>query len=261
MRGIRVSAILPVLIAIGMTAVPRTSDAQTARSGGGGAASAQLMQEMQQLASERTALQAENARLKKDVDDAHKERDQLKKAQRGIELRAKNSDAAVARDATQRESSERELTQTKAKMQELIAKFRETLQTLRETETASTTATQNLAARDRELKTCIDRNVALYHVNEEVLTRLEHHGVWSRMAEAEPFTKIKRVENENLVDGYKARADDQRVKPTSQSIVTPPPASAPAAPSSAAPAGAPTTPPAPPTPGVSTPPGASTPPR
>ena len=241
MRGIRATAILLALTLLEAAVVPRAGQAQTARSGG--AANAQLMQEMQQLASDRTALQAENARLKKEVDDAHKERDRLKKAQQGIELRAKTSEAALARDTTQRESSERELTQTKAKMQELIAKFRETLQTLRETETASTTATQNLATRDRELKTCIDRNVALYHVNEEVLTRLEHHGVWSRLAEAEPFTKIKRVENENLVDEYKSRADDQRVKPASPSSAAPAPAPPSSSPGLSPPtSGAPTTP-------------------
>ncbi len=50
--------------------------AQTTRSGGG--ANAQLMQQMQQLASERTSLQAENAKLKKELDDLRKDRDALK---------------------------------------------------------------------------------------------------------------------------------------------------------------------------------------
>ncbi|GAC1660206.1 MAG: hypothetical protein PVS2B3_13230 [Steroidobacteraceae bacterium] len=48
-----------------LAAAPGTLSAQTARSGGG--ASAQLAQQLQQLASERTSLQAENERLKKEL--------------------------------------------------------------------------------------------------------------------------------------------------------------------------------------------------
>jgi len=170
-----------------------------------------MLQEMQQLASQRTSLQAENARLKKELEDTKKDRDQIKKAQQGIEQRVKASEAAVAHSAAQRESSEQEVTQLKAKMQELIGKFRETVQSMRQSETEGTTAKQALATRDRELKTCVDRNLALYHLNDEVLKRLDDHGVWSRVAEKEPFTRIKRVQLENLIDEYRSGAEDQRV--------------------------------------------------
>jgi hypothetical protein len=97
-------------------------------------------------------------------------------------------------------------------MQQLVAKFRETAQSLRDVESDRTTTKQTLATRDQQLKVCVDRNLALFKLNGEVLTRLENQGVWGRMARAEPFTKIKRVEMENLVDEYKSRAEDQRVK-------------------------------------------------
>jgi hypothetical protein len=102
--------------------------------------------------------------------------------------------------------------QLKAKTQELITKFRETVQALRDVETGSLAAKQSLATRDHELKVCIDRNLALYDLNQEVLTRLEKQGVFSRVAQAEPFTRIKRAQLENLIDDYKARAEDQRPK-------------------------------------------------
>ena len=213
--------IAAVICTVGLVA-GNVALAQTARSGGN--ANAQLLQQMQQLASERTAMQAENAHLKKDLDDVRKERDQLKKAQLAVDQRAKSSEAALARTTAQRESTEQELTQLKAKMQELIGKFRETLQTLRDAETQQAATKTVLAAHDRDLKTCIDRNLALYKLNGEVLTRMEKRGVWARVAEAEPFTKIKRVELENLVDDYKARALDQRVAPSSAPPAGGPPA-------------------------------------
>lgn len=188
------------------------AQAQTARSGGN--ASAQLVQQMQQLASERTALQAENEKLKSELAEVKKDRDALKAGQQAVATRARDVAAALAHSNTQRETTDQELTQTKAKMQELIGKFRETIQKLRETETESVTAKQSLATRDHELSVCVDRNVALYHLNDEVLTRLEKgQGVFTRVAQVEPFTKIKRVQLENLVDDYRARAKDQKVAP------------------------------------------------
>jgi len=190
------------------------SQAQTARSGGG-AANAQLQQQLQQLASERTSLQAELDKTKKELDGTRKERDELKKGQQAMEQRAKTATAALAQTSSQRASTEQELTQTKAKMEELIAKFRETLQTLRDLETQDALAKRTLASREQELKACVDRNQALYNLNSEVLTYLEHESAWSRMARGEPFTKIKRVQLENLADNYKARADDQHIDPAS----------------------------------------------
>jgi len=195
---------------IATAAVSGLVSAQTARTGGG--ASAQLLQQLQQLASERTSLQSQNAQMKKELDDVRKERDALKKAQQAVDGRVKAGEAALARTATERESKEQELKQAKDRMQELIGKFRETVQTLREVETEHATAKQTLASREQDLKVCTDHNTALYKLNEEVLTRLEHQSAWSRVASAEPFTKLKRVELENLVDEYKFRADEQRLK-------------------------------------------------
>jgi hypothetical protein len=58
---------------------------------------------------------------------------------------------------------------------------------------------------------CVDHNQALYKLNDEVLTRLENQGMWSRVASAEPFTRIKRTQLDNYVVESKARADAQRL--------------------------------------------------
>ncbi len=199
--------------------------AQAARSGG--SASTQLMQQMQQMASERTTLQAENERLKGELASVKKDRDALKAAQQAVDRRSKDATEALAHSKTQRDAVEQELTQNKEKMQELIAKFRETIQKLRETETEGATAKQALATRDRELAACTDRNAKLYQLNEEVLTRLQKRGVWSRAAESEPFTQIARVRLENLADDYRARAQDLTLRPAAAPDAGSPPATPP----------------------------------
>jgi chromosome segregation ATPase len=244
------AALLGVMLLGGVAA-----HAQTPRSGGN--ANSQLVQQLQQLASERTAMEAEAARNKKELEDVRKERDSLKSAQKALDQRARSSSAALAQATAQRETAEQELKQYKDKMQELIGKFRETIQQLRETETDRTTARQTLATRDRELKVCLDRNAALYKLDDEVLTHMEHESVFSRLAAAEPFTKIKRVQLENLIDDYRWRAEDQRVTPQSienaaRRAAPAPGRTAPAAPAQKAPAAAPA-----PAPGSSSPPPAA----
>jgi chromosome segregation ATPase len=213
-------------------------EGQSARSSG--APSAQLLQQLQQLAAERTSLQSENDRMKQELDAVRKERDALKESQKTGAARARSSQAALAQGAAQREAVEQDLRQTKERMEQLVAKFRETIQTLRSAESEGTAARQTLATRDQQLKLCTQRNLALYKIDAEVLDRLEHQSVWSRVAAAEPFTRLKRIELENLVDDYKARADDERVTPETLKSVAPavPPQAAPAAP-----------PPPPPSPG------------
>lgn len=194
--------------------------AQTARTGG--SANAQLTQQMQQLASERTTLQAENARLKKELDDTRKERDQYKNAQKSVDARVKTSAAELAQSASQRQNLENELKLNRDKTDQLVAKFRETLQSMREVETNLSTEKQTVATRDQELKSCTERNSALYQLNGEILTHMEHESSWSHLARAEPFTQIKRVQMENLVDGYKGRAKDQKLPPSPDASTVPP---------------------------------------
>jgi chromosome segregation ATPase len=200
-------AIATILI----TCVP-PAFAQTARSGGSGGANAQLVQQLQQLGSERTALQAEQARMKKELEEMRKERDALKAGQAAVGQRARaSSEAAVARSTRERDALEAELTKTKANTQDLIAKFRETVQAMREIETDRATAKQALTARMTELDSCVKSNDALYKLNDEVLTHFSDQGLWSRVGQAEPFTRLKRVELENIIENYRYRAEDQKL--------------------------------------------------
>jgi seryl-tRNA synthetase len=202
------AAAIASAVAIAMLTA-RTVAAQTPRSGGG--ASAELYQQLQQLSSERTSLQADNERMKKELDDMRKERDALKSAQKGLGARAQTAEAELAQSATQRESLQGQLDRMKAQMQELIGKFRDTITTFRQVEADRNGTKQTLAARERDLKVCMDRNAALYRLNDEVLTRWDRETVWSRVARTEPFTKLARVRLENLLDDYKTRANTERL--------------------------------------------------
>jgi chromosome segregation ATPase len=196
-----------------------TAHGQVARSGGG--AGAQLAQELQQAAAERAELQAQNAKLQKELEATRKERDAAKAADQALERRSKLSESAVKQlqenIAASRQATDKEIAKWRDSMQELVAKAREIAQNLRDVETDRNALKQTLATRDRDLKTCADRNLALYQISEEALTRLDHQGFWSSVSRAEPFTKIKRIQLDNLVEEYRERADAQRMPAPTQS--------------------------------------------
>jgi cell division protein FtsB len=208
--------------------------AQTARSGGG--ANAQLLLQMQQLASERTSLQAENAKLKQGLDDLRKERDALKNGQQGVARRTRATAAALEQANNQHAQATQQIAQTKAEMQELIAKFRATILQLKQIEAESVGARQATATSERELNVCVDHDVALYKLDLEVLSHSERESGWTRVARMEPFTQIARARQENRIDDYRGRANDLRLDPGNPAAWLPLPttrAKPPAQPSSA----------------------------
>lgn len=193
-----------------MLLLPGLATAQVERSGSG---NAQMMQQLQQLASERTQLQAENARLKQELASIKKEAEAAKSALSTIERRARSSETAVARVGAERDSSARELELNRARTEELIGKFRETAGTLREVEGERAKLASSLASRETELASCIAGNQKLFDINTEILARLGERGVWSAISGSEPFTQLKRAQLDNLIEDYRGRADDQRLSP------------------------------------------------
>jgi predicted RNase H-like nuclease (RuvC/YqgF family) len=193
---------------------PAAAIAQTARPAPGGAPSAQAMQQLQQLATERTTLQAEVSRLKGELEAARKERDSLKVAQGAAAQaaqRSRGAEAELVRMQGEKARVDGELAREKQRVEELVARFRETVESMREVENDRAARTLSLAQRDQELKIAQERNTKLHALAVEMIDKFEDQGFWSSLARREPFTKLKRVELENLADGYRGAVDDQRL--------------------------------------------------
>jgi regulator of replication initiation timing len=209
----RAPGLVAALFLAGGIAVCANASAQVQRSGGGGgAANAQLMMQYQQADAERTQLKSENTKLKKDLDDLKKQLDAASK-------QAVASKAGVGRDAAQlaaaqaaNDRSAKDLADSKGKMQELVGKFRETITQMRGIEAERSQLQQQLAQSKTAFDQCAERNYSLYQVDNEVLDRYAHEGAFSHMASAEPFTRIKRTQIDNLVLEYKERAEELRLK-------------------------------------------------
>lgn len=181
---------------------------------------ARVMQQLQQVTAEKAQAQAENAKLKTEVEAL---KAQLAKASTALtvsEQRAKKA-APSAKDSAALQETNDALTRTRSQMQELVGKFRETGQILKEVETDRDRLRAQASNQERDLKTCVDRNAGLYLVSDEILRNLENRGVWSSLTQKEPFTQISRTRLENLIDDYRYRVEELRVVDKKSAAATP----------------------------------------
>jgi hypothetical protein len=66
----------------------------------------------------------------------------------------------------------------------------------------------------RQLDDAITKNLALFKLGNEILTRYEHFGLGDALSAKEPFTQLTKVKLENFVQEYQDKLSDQKVKPT-----------------------------------------------
>jgi chromosome segregation ATPase len=199
-----------ILTAASLLALGGSALAQTERSGGGELQ--KFMLQYQQVSAERTALQAQVAQMKKDLDSAKADLAAMKKERDALKAHGDSSAAAVTQANAARQATEQNLEQYKQRMNELVARFRETAQNLKDVETDRTKARQELGERNAAFDVCASKNLELYEITGEVLNRYERVGLFTKASAVEPFTQITRTRIENLVDDYRGRAKELRVK-------------------------------------------------
>lgn len=167
---------------------------------------------IQQLGSERTRLTAENAKLKKQLKEAESKLESLEKDNETTSDKLNSVQSQLSSKTNLSEELTQRLSQAKTRMEEMISKYRETALTLRDKETESAQRAQEITRLDRELKSCATNNVALSKLGYEVLDNYENKGFWARAGQKEPFTQLKKVQIENLVDEYTYLIQDQEYK-------------------------------------------------
>jgi chromosome segregation ATPase len=147
-------------------------------------------------------LASENRRLKDLADVLHAGTSDLEKKITSLETKAALADAQNGR------LSER-LAAAEAERVALDRKQRQTFQTLQEREKELRQLAEDSRLRyDR----CAEHNTRLYTIAEDVIHKYESRGVVKTLLANEPFTQIKRVELEKLVEEYKDKVDQEKLR-------------------------------------------------
>lgn len=168
------------------------------------------------------AMRAMTARLRA----AETERDTLQAAKIQSDQEKKALTEKLDALSKQATADSKELAASKARLAELeteSAQMKESLQKLEATqgqavEIAKKTEAERakLAGQVIELQRKVadreTKNLALYKLANEILTRYEHFGLGDALAAKEPFTGLARVKLENYVQDYQDKIADQRVR-------------------------------------------------
>ena len=214
MRSVILSFALAGLLASNAVPAQQTNDQTQQAMARAQALLRQLAQEKATVDAELSKLRAENAKLKKDAT-----RVQGELADSSSALATAAREAAGVRANLGR--SEQRLERTEARLREVIAKYREKAASLRDTGTERDELKAQLATVSRQLADAERKNLALYQINKKILAEFEQEGPWDGLLRKEPFTGLKRVEIENLVQDYEDEIDAQQRDTTRAAITAP----------------------------------------
>lgn len=175
---------------------------------------ASLVQEKDTLAKEKLAAEgalkksaAENAGIRRALSLAREEHESLRQE-------AETSRMQFAQQGEQLAVVQKRLADTETALRSTEQRL-----ALSETERAGVVAA--LGRQRESTLSCEAKNTRLYVYGRELLERYQSKGFWSSLAQKEPFTGIKSVEIENLLEEYREKLDEQKL--SSNGIGMPPP--------------------------------------
>jgi chromosome segregation ATPase len=215
LRGVTLAAAL-ALLGPG-TALGQDADRQAARE----REMLRRAQQAQRQAEEaRAAAEAERAKLDTELKDVKEQAQKSSNAVARERRRVKEleTDLETTRSARDRLQTEKEalaarMAETERQLAETSRTLEQTRQTLGARE-ADLAALRDVSARQQQANAvCEDKNRRLYEVSTELIEKFRSQGFWDAVRRKEPFTRLRQVEVENLLEEYAERAEDARVVP------------------------------------------------
>jgi predicted nucleic acid-binding Zn-ribbon protein len=177
-----------------LLAAPLLTDRAQADDAGAQKAMAKAQFMLRQVTAEKTALEQQVADLQKQVQGLTQQLGDVKKSATARQENLAQQLAGTSekfRDANEKMGGE---------LKDVRVALRDKTQHAAELE-------QRLQAQTDNFKLCYANNKKLFDLNRELLARYQEKGVVDAMKQKEPFTGIKEVEVENLVQDYQYQFD------------------------------------------------------
>lgn len=170
-----------------------------------------VQQQLSQAQGDLAAAEQEKARLAADLEKAQAsskaEAGKVASLQHGLGASKQQLAAASSELAQVKET----LATTAQQLAETRKTLAETTQTLQQTEAEKRRLETVKASNERDIAACEHKNLALYEVGRSLMDRFEHKSCGEILAEKEPFTGIRKVETENLLEEYRDKLDEQKL--------------------------------------------------
>jgi chromosome segregation ATPase len=176
----------------------------TRRDAGGDNAMRKAQYMLRQLSQEKSALQADKAKLDAKVESLSAKVGELEESVEKYKkkLGESNDNNSQLVDRVNRDHE---------RMQALQEKIRETIGFLQASKEDNGHLINAVQERNQWIDTCRTRNSKMYHTNIELLGLYENKGVMKSLGQGEPVTQIGAVKVENEVQEYQFRLEDLRM--------------------------------------------------
>ena len=168
----------------------------------------QLDQEMQAkaaLEAEMAKMQAENSSLKGKLSIAKHKIDELEVSLREMTAERLAFEAKLMKTQIELES-------TRSSLNELGLQYKGALNDLKVNEQQRTTLTTNLIQKSKVIDACVGKNAKLYEFGLDLVKLYENPSRYEKTVLTEPFSQIRRVKLENILQDYNDKIDEQRAE-------------------------------------------------
>lgn len=177
-------------------------------------------QQVQQLRQEKTALEEKLASFEQEKAKLAQEKKKLAGQVNGAQARAESESTQrqqlqLALDAMtqEKETLQAQKTELDQRLAELTTKQASIERELAQTQAQKKQVESTLLTRDQQVNICEDKNFKLYQYGRNLLEQCRDRSAADVVLRLEPFTGIKQVEIENLLEGYRDQLDAQKLVP------------------------------------------------
>lgn len=176
-----------------------------------------MQQQVQQLDQARAQAEQEKTDALAAKENLQRELDKLKavKGQLTSEhLARKRVERELKALQAELEASKTRIAETEAKLADSQAQQRTTVHTLAQTESVKKQTETQLAGTRQDLQLCQTHNGRLYGLGREMMQKYRDKSCQDALAQAEPFTGLKKVEVENVLETWRDQLDRERLGTT-----------------------------------------------
>jgi len=177
-----------------------------------------MQQQVQQLDQARAQAEQDKAAALADKDAAERELEKVRSSEASSKRQLARERAARSRIEAELKALQAEtealkarLADTEKQLADSVALQRVTAQTLAQVESAKKKTEGQLSGKAHDLQVCQTHNGQLYAIGREMMQKYRDKSCQDALVQAEPFSGLKKVEVENLLETWRDRLDREKL--------------------------------------------------
>lgn len=182
-----------------------------------------MQQQVQQIDQARAQSEQEKAAALADKETAERELEKVRSGEASSKRQLASERTARSRAESdlktlqvENDALKARLAATEKQLADSVSLQEATAQTLAQVESAKKQTEGSLAGKSQDLQVCQTHNGRLYAIGREMMVKYQDKSCQDALAQAEPFTGLKKVEVENLLETWRDQLDREKISAAGQ---------------------------------------------